>query len=375
MSNWKIIAGPATGGHELTVSRARSRQFSFGLTDGSTIGFSLDGRDPMASYIQELETDLQVLWRHPETKESTILERYRVSTIGDQLTGDSFEATVAGSDYRSVLERRILWASDTKTWSNTDQSVIAWNLIDQTQSRPGGWLTIWPQTGRTTGIKRTVTYEAGDSIASRIQELAEMGDGFDWAISPAGPETLALNIWYPLRGVTRDEVLHYGGAITSLNRTFNPADFANAVRVTADSDTETKLTAVEKNSPTISADKAGRWDAQIGISNITNQTNLNSRATWELNQALTRRAGYTVTLKPGWWQGPSHLWLGDRVPLIVKAGRLDIATMVRIYTISVSISDSGEEEIQLSLEMPKTTPVQEARRINRRVRALEKRLR
>src|SRR5690606_9835308 len=90
-----------------------------------------------------------------------------------------------------------------------------------------GWTGTSP-----TGIDRDRTYEAGDSIGQRIQELSEVIDGFDWDISPVSASGLQLDVWHPMRGSDRGVVLIYGGLVAHVQREVNPSDYANALRYT-----------------------------------------------------------------------------------------------------------------------------------------------
>jgi hypothetical protein len=47
--------------------------------------------------------------------------------------------------------------------------------------------------------------------------------------------------------------------------------------------------------------------------------------------------------------------MGDTVPLVVEAGRLNVNTTVRVLGITYTIGDDGQEDVALTLGRPLTT--------------------
>jgi hypothetical protein len=367
---WQLIAGPAAGGYELSLTEATSRRFTARLTEPSELAFTLDGRHPQAAQIQELGTDIHVLWTSASGA-TRALVRGRAGPTGDTLDENAHTVEVSALDYRAVLNRRRLYSGSTLTWAATDQAAIAWGLIQQTQTRPGGDLGIAQGAGATTGVLRDRTYEAGDSVGERIQELSEVIGGFDWDITPSSASGLSLDIWYPQRGVNRGVVLEYGGLVKAVRREVDPSNYANAIRYTGSTDPVTLPDEVE--AADLAGRLEGRWDAVYGDDGLTTQTALDDRAAWQLAQAQVVQPTYTLTLRAGAWEGPSHIWVGDPVLVVVMSGRLAVIETLRVYEIAFTLGSSGEEGVEVTVGGPKPDFRRRATATEKRLRDLERR--
>ncbi|MEU7814136.1 hypothetical protein [Pseudonocardia sp. NPDC049154] len=376
MTIWSFVLGPPApeGGHQWHLTNAKARRAIFRLTRPSEASFTIDGRDPMAAKIIELETDLHAL-RHRPTGGAEELFRGRIGPTGDSLDAGGHRTDVTALDYRSVLSRRILWGDSQLVWTNTEQAEIAMGLVNQTQVRPGGSLGIVAGDGSSTGVARDRTeYQAGDSIGDRVQELSEVIDGFDWDITPDGAAALKLDIWHPQRGIDRGVVLEYGGLVASVQRQVNPQDYANAVRVSGQipEGGDTAPTPVERTASDITTRPEGRWDKAFGTSIVT-ATSLAERGDWQLDQAQVVQPSYTVKLKAGAWQGPDHIWLGDPTRLVIMSGRLRVDNVLRVQEVDISITEAGDEEVSLTIGAPKPDYRRRANDVERRLRELERR--
>jgi hypothetical protein len=372
-TRWQLVIGPASGGHELALTEAKGRRYTARLNDNSELAFSIDGRHPQAEAIAELSTDVHLLFT--DSAGTTILDRCRVGQTGDDIGEDAHATSVTCLDYRAVLARRELYSDATLTYTGVDQAEIAWALIAYTQGKPGGNLGIskgW--TGTTpTGQLRDRTYEAGDSIGQRIQELSEVIGGFDWDVSPVSASALRLDIWSPERGSDRGVVLLQGGLAARVTREVNPSDYANALRYTGSTDPAT--TPVELEAPDLAQPDVfpqGRWDAAFGDDGLT-QDGLDERAAWQLAQSQVVSPVYTVKLKRGAWDGPDHIWLGDTVRLVVRSGRLRVDTSLRVHEVELDLDGSGGETVTLSLGGPRPDFRRWPSKVDQRLKNIERR--
>lgn len=372
---WQFLLGPAAGGRDLALTEAHARRFTARLTDPSEIAFTLDGRHTQAAAVAELAVDVHVLWS-PTSGPPRTLFRGRAGTTGDTVDADTHTLDVTALDYRAVLNRRRLYSTSTLAWTATDQAEIAWQLLTQTQTRPGGDLGISIGAGNPTGVVRDRTYEAGDSVGEKIQELSEVIDGFDWDITPVGPSALALDVFYPQRGLDRGVVLEYGGAVTAVRRDVSSADYANAIRYTGgqtDDAVPVVTTPVELDADDIAAVAQGRWDGVYGDDGLILQSTLDDRAAWQLTQAQVVQPTYTLTLRPGFWDGPSHIWVGDTVRLVLMSGRLAVNEQLRVFEMAFEIGDDGSDGLSVTVGGPKPDYRRRATLTERRLRNLERR--
>ena len=372
-TRWQLILGPAEGGHELALTEATNRRYTARLNDNSDLSFQLDGRLPQAADIEELSTDVHLLYTRPDgvTEE---LDRMRVGSTRDQIDENAHQVDVTCLDYRAVLARRRLYSTDTLTYAGVDQAEIAWGLIETTQAQEAGALGIskgWAGTAPT-GVTRDRTYEAGDSIGERIQELSETLSGFDWDITPTSASGLRLDVWWPERGTDRSVILLLGGLAASVSREVNPSDYANALRYTGAEGT----TPIEREAAFLGEPgnfPQGRWDAVHGDDGLTLQATLSQRAAWQLEQSQVVRPVYTVTLARGGWQGPDHIWLGDTVRLIVPSGRLAVDTTARVHEVEIDLDGDGGEQVTLTLGGPRPSFSRWPSWIDKRLTNLERR--
>ena len=370
-TRWQLVLGPAAGGHELGLTEATGRKYTARLNGNSDLSFSIDGRHPQAAEIGELSTDVHVLFSTASS--TTILDRCRVGGTGDDIDEDRHVTQVTCLDYRAVLDRRILYSADTLTYTGVDQLDLAWQLIQQTQGKPGGALGISKGfADGSTGILRDRTYEAGDSIGQRVQELSEVIDGFDWDILPASASSLLLQAWYPERGSDRGVVLEVGGLAATVNREAGTSDYANAIRYTG----ESLLAAVESGAADLADPAAfpqGRWDLALGDEGLTTQAALDDRAAWQLAQSQVPRPTYTVRLRAGGWGGPDHIWLGDTVRLIIPSGRLDVDSAYRVHEVEIAMDGNNSETVTLTLGGPRPDFRRWPSAIEQRLKNLERR--
>jgi hypothetical protein len=347
MAVWQFVMGPASGGHDVSVTQARSRSVTFRLSDPHEAGFDIDANTPAGMYVQELSTDLHCI------RDGQILYRGRVGPTaddGDEKSADT--VNVKTSDYRELLKRRRLYSGDIITFTQNGQDNIAWVLVNNTQVRAGGDLGISKGVGFGGDNQwyRDRTYILGDSIGEKIQELSEVDQGFEWSIDPVDASSLHMNLYHPRRGTNKGVVLEYGGLIRAYHRETNPGDYANQIRVTGDTSVLTAA-GVTRVAADIATRPEGIWDGIYG-NDIQTSAALNDRADWQLANSQLIPVSYSLTFKPGGWDGPDHVWLGDTVEVVIKSGRLNVDAFYRVHEIAITLDDNGNESVVMSLNGP-----------------------
>jgi hypothetical protein len=377
-TRWQLVAGPAAGGYDLALTEATSRHYVARLTDNNELSFNLDGRLSQTAAVIDppLGRDVHLLFTGSEGTTS-VLDRMRVGQTTHTFSEDAIQVAVTGLAYKAMLQRRILYSDATLTYTGVDQAEIAWALIAYTQGKLGGDLGIskaWAGTSPT-GQLRDRTYEVGDSVGQRIQELSEVIGGFDWDVTPTSASGLQLDVWWPQRGVDRGVVLEHGGLMLTATREVNPSDYANAIRYTgAQGDGTTPgPTPDEIEAPDLASMPQGRWDAALGDDGLTTQAALDDRAAWQLGQSQDVTPVWTVVLKRGAWDGPDHIWLGDWVRVIAHAEGLDVDTRYRVYEVDITLDGAGGETVQLTLGGPRPRYARRVTEFERRLRNLERR--
>lgn len=357
---WDLIAILPTGEPIVDLRGASSRRATFRLTEPSGIDWKMDGLDPAAAAVDELATDVLV-YRNGEK-----LLRARAGATGDTLGNDAHDVDFTALDYRALIARRTVWPGSSAVFTATEQAAIAWELIADTQALTGGDAGVTRGFGRVTGISRDRTYEVGKKLGEALDQLARVDGGFDWEIDPE----LAFNVHYPARGTFKDFVAHYGATVSAVKRQVDPSEYANAIR---HSGAEGGPTPVTRTVADLATRREGRWEDQVGDTDVTVASTLAEKADWYLSERSVIRPSYTATLAPGVWAGPSTLWLGDTCRLVIRSGRLDVNTMARVFELSVTIGDDGGETVEVTFDRPRSSFIRKASKDAARIDQLERR--
>ena len=358
------------------LNGARSRRLEETLNAPSSFTFSIDGRSPVAALIRELEHDVYA-WRWNDRQGVDFIAfRGIVAQTEDVLSEQVHTLNVTCHDYLSVMARRYL--TQDQNWVNVNQDTLCLYLValagDQSVSSsgvsflPGSFLPMAvvfrnpDGSNRPQGVGvpvRTRNYTAQASIGSMFDELAHVSAGFDYGlnyvsmVSPTGSDQLA--VYFPTRGVTRTDVLEYGSTLAGLTRSVNSADFANYQRWVGDAgSSDAPQLFAESRTPDANALPVGLWQATANASDVSDLATLQQQADGARDRSSVLVPSYSLTLAPDvYYQGGFDL--GDTVPLVVKSGRLNVNTSVRIVARTFVISDDGTEDVGLTVGRPLTS--------------------
>ena len=368
---WQVIIGPASGGYQKAITRATDRRLVMRRKGQHEFAFGLHGHNHEAESVNALATDVHVLW----TSEAGVTEpiyRGRLSTDGGTVEETTHSLSYNSQCYRAFLRsRRQLYEGDVLAWAGVDRSEIAWELIAQTQAKPGGHLGISKAWTGTTHTGHTTDWEAaaGDKVGDVIDKVGEVIDGYDWDIRPTSASSMKLEVWSPRRGVDRQVHLELGGLVTKVSRRVDSSGYANAIRQTG----KDGLIAYSAEVPDIASRPEGRWEAGFGDPDLEIQPCVDERGAWQLDQAQVIPVSYTLTLRRGAWYGPQHLWLGDPVRIIVNSGPWRVDTWQRVEEMSFTLPPSGPEVLEVTTGSPPPDFRVRAREVDRRLSRLERR--
>ena len=362
---------------------ARSRRLERELNKPAQLTFAMEGRAQATALVVELMHDV-IAWR-----DGLPYFRGVVAQSQDSISEQAHTVTFTCHSYDSMLARRYLTRPRSYTVVSQD-TVVSALLMEATISAqtssgvslaPGSWLplVVMPVTpegnnrGQGAGVPpRDRQYPAQSSIGQLIEQLAAVENGFDFDVLPlANGAVDGLRIFYPQQGVPRDDVvLEYGaggaGAVASLSRSVNSADYANYVRTlgkAVDSGNDPMAPQLYGELANDDANDVGRipiglWEAAENDSDVSLQTTLDEHAAGYLNRAGVLVPSYSVQLRAGAYEHGAFN-MGDSVPLVVNSGRLHIGggTTVRIVGMSFDIGDDGQEDVGLTLGRPPTSLV------------------
>lgn len=368
-ATWTFAVGAWNTIPDTELPTVTGRTVTFQTVGAHTATFTIDGLLPETAQIQELVSDLWVL------RNGVPLFRGRVGATSDSGDGSSYPVSVNAVDYREVLRRRVLYDGGIVTYTNADRGLVAWSLIAQTQSNPGGNLGISRGVGQTVGVADpTTVFTPGSFVGQLIDQLAVTNPGgFEYDLTPvttngALTSSLTYDMW-PQRGADRRVVIDHPGRIASFTRTADPTAYGNAIRMSGANGVAPTRVYV----PDVATRPEGRWDLQLGDTAVQTQPLLQARGQQELSNAQLFAVAWQVTLEPDVWQGPQHIWLGDPVTIAVQAGRLNVVESLRVMELQVAIDDSGAETVTLVLGAPHPDRRWNLRRVDRRLTALERR--
>lgn len=346
---WTFAVGPGLGttdpDHQLTA--ARKRRLLFSLDAAPTCTFTVDGRHVDGQKIIGYETDV---WASRD--EGGRLARCRVLLPGETIDANRHLMNVTAVGYRWLLENaRQVGAAGRYFAPGTDQAVIAWTLIAESQALDAGDLGITNGIGSTSATTRELTLKPGAKVGAEIGKLGRLDNGFEWEIDA----DLAFNRWYPQRGSGFGVVLDYGGLVDQATPKDPPA-WGNAVLVTG----KEGLTPVEDQTADILTDPRGRWELAEGYPTVEEQATLNAKAPALVSTLQALRSPWVVRIAQyldldgeptgrSRWEGPDHVWLGDTVGFRLTSGRYAIDDPFRVAEIAVDITDDGGEIVTMGL--------------------------
>jgi hypothetical protein len=355
---------PATWPITSDLTGATARKIRVFLDQPAEIEFSINAEHDEAALVQELLCDVVASHDAGDGLGPEAVLRGRVGSTADTGDGTRIDTTVKAVSYRGLLHRKILYSADSVlTYADPTLRIpedIAWELIAAAQGRTNGtWGITRGTPAATSSTTRTQPFEAGMVVGEQIDQVA--AGTFDWDVGP----DLVYMTYYPQRGRSSGQFpLDYGGSVASFTRNFDPADYANAVRVSGGTPsggsppTPQGLNSSEVGSGTA---RQGRWEVQISDQDLLAAGLLLIRATKEVNERQVITPSYSMTLTPGMWRGPNDLWIGDVAPVQIRAGRLDVSVDLRVLAMEFALSDDtgvGDEADQVTVTLGKLAPHQ-----------------
>lgn len=340
MRGWKFVVAQIDGTPIGELTAATQRKVIWPLGDAASVSFNIDGLHPQALMPVELVTDLLAY-------DPTGVLRYRgrMGSSGDTVDPvQGHQSQMAAVDYRGMLDRRGQTLGP-QVFTDTDQALIAGELVELAQAQDGGALGVTIGGGATTGVPRTITFTDGASVAADINQMAAMGDGFDWEVDALQ----RLNIFYPQRGGDTNFVLDYGGSVVRFQRTYDTTAFANALRFSGGGsiDPVTVESTSLGSTPIPVPGSPGRIELSLSDSTITDETLLALRAQYGLVVSDLTPTGYQMVLKSGVWT-PADLWLGDTAQLVLRSGRINEMSRQRVTQVEVDPGDDGGEVVTIT---------------------------
>ena len=367
--------GPAARSAPIAeLTSARSRRLEATFNGPAQLTFTLDGRSPDAAALAELRTDVVATRWDEASGTDVIVFRGIVAQTEDQLSEQQHTVTVTVHSYLKMLERRLLTGPWAFTQVDQDDVVAFLLTLASTVQSSGGqsfgagaYLPMRAQMVNPDGSPRSVpsgqrrdrAYLGNQVHSEALWNLAAVLNGFDADLVPYGlGDADAVRVFYPYQGVQRfDMALVYGSTVSALTRTVNAGDFASYWRVLGQGTEDAQLYAEAWDADAVNIDGPGLWQSGDNASDVSMQSTLDDKAHGDLAASSVLTPSYTVTMRPGAysWGSPN---MGDVVPLVVRSGRIDVATSVRVVGLVHDIGDDGDEKVEVTVGRPVRTLTQ-----------------
>ena len=222
---------------------------------------------------------------------------------------------------------------------------MAWQLIVATQALgPLGIIA----GDLPDSVARTKAWDTPAPVLGAIRELAELQDGFDFAIEPDASGAYRFDVWHPRRGADRGVVLEPDRNVASVSPSWDAGPGRIANDVTAAGVDQVSVTETDAASVALYRLR----QRLLSLPDADDATVLGDRARGELARDAYLRPSGTVRLLPG---APDAnldaIGLGDTVTMDYAAGWARFEGPYRVTAIEVDLPDApGHEALALTVE-------------------------
>lgn len=261
-------------------------------------------------------------------------------------------ATLGCEGWHSYWRKRYLRADKTYSSSTDDQANIAKGLIDWAQAQSGGNIGIDTTGVVATGIKRDRVYYAYErkNIATLIEQLGEVDQGFDWyyrTTKSGTTYTTQYLILYPKTGKVSPIRFELGSNVELLRCTVDAKTMADFVETTGAGETTQMIASQVVNADALNAYPL--LEDQLSYCDVTSSTTLNQYAKRRIQTGKTPVIIPTLNVNPDLDPVFGSYSLGDQVKVVGSYGLFSINAQFRITAINVSVSAESKETISVTL--------------------------
>lgn len=352
LSPFSIAVRTVAAGEFQEVTDFEQINVKFHLIDGDTISFTTSGRSSAAPYIDGLATDVYLYNNTAMVSRADHLWQVFRLLPPDQEWGDSGENVVSlsGICYKQILKSRFLHSALPQL--QIDEGAIILALINHTQALTGGYLGIVTETPTssylTTSLRDRTEYKNGDNIGTLISDLTKVQNGPVWRVAPGIAVDKRLTVQKPTLFATADQPAVHQANCRRLKR--SPGSlFANAGFSPGSSATLGSW----YDSPTMSTDPRGRWEAtRSSSSSVINQAQVDEVARGVVDDYGKPPATWTLDVTPSRWLTDSNYLPGMFVPLKVPPNIVDplgdenaVMKLTQVIEVSLTVSAAGDNSV------------------------------
>lgn len=275
-------------------------------------------------------------------KDGTKLFYGVITDYGASRSGEGINLDIAGAGFMYLLGRRR--TGNLRVFTTTDAGLIAWTIIDESQSEDA-YSDLGITLGRLdTSVSRDRTFRF-DNIKEQIEKMSNsnLENGFDFEIDT----NKQFNVYYPQKGTRRTEILFDDHNIVGWRVRFPLlSTLTNRVYVLGEGQGDDRLWVV-RNSPDDYKQTFGLLENVLTESSIITTETLDDKGDKNLadNQSPRREVAIEVL------DNPSVLdyQVGDEVR--VKIPEEDINDeYLRLYKRTIQIDDNGAVRVALDVK-------------------------
>jgi hypothetical protein len=359
---WSWAIGPSSGSApSWELATITNRSLKVTLNDISTATYTINGDSVDATHIgpldpgqpMDLATDTWV------SRDGIPLFRGRITGTADDIQASNYTVGMTSSSYEALLDRRLfllLGAPQTHqdavgnmVFAGTDQSVIVQALLDYAAGQTNGDMGIRTAPGwSTTGVLRNITFSVGTSVWAAIKSMISMSNGFDWFLDT----NLVASIVAGHAGINKGALLSYGGNVSAASGVTEAGTYMNGIYMSGGTITNSSFVPqpISQSVSDIQYRPEGRWETAISDPVLTDSASVQSATNYYLTRYGDRlQTAWSITMTPGAWGGPGHIWVNDIVNLSIHRGRLAIDLGLRVYELDIAVDQSGIETVTCTL--------------------------
>jgi hypothetical protein len=344
----------------LALTDTTSVSVTLNRDDVSEATIEIHSNRGSAIVIQEMVTDLWWRRHNYATGVTENIGRFQARDVQLGREGDQIHLTAQWQDYRGTLEDRLIYDTTHHDTTDTPPGIPypATTTAVTTILRdilPVNSLVNMAALGTvnlgTIGLPLSV--HMGDTVGETITNLRKIAPLFDWSVELVG-DAAVLSLWGGNgRGTNKGVILVDKGTgytpMTTWDRRTNAADFASLVIVTG----QTGSQAAALDWTTI---PQGQRDHREDNQTLATQALILKNAQEILAIRSATTSSWQVELAPGYWQGRSHIDLGDTVRLVVQLGAEILDESLRVEQITIDVPPTGIETVTLTLGIARPDP-------------------
>lgn len=374
MAEWRFYSVAAAGPQAFTV-RDELELDDVTLVDRLKGAGSLTSSLPMYSPTAtraNLDTENTLI---AATRDDSVVAVHELATASKDM--GSHSVAVGGPGYWQLVRNRAIRNVQGMTWgtllagevrfAGVDQFRIVEDLVAHLESIES--LRISVDYSALSGVDRDRSYEAdkGKSIGEAIEQLADVEDGFDWALEPGGTIDaleFTLRLSYPMRG--RNTGYVFDLAAPSPDGTADTARSSGSANVLDYAISESSAGVVSRFTAVGPGEGATQLVEHVADPNllgvvplrersgswldVTNRSTLRAHAARQLQINGRRSLLVTLRVDPNAVPVFGSYIVGDTASIVaVDDGWSQISGPFRIMSRTVNVSRAGGESVDLEL--------------------------